>query len=213
MAIRRKEKRSERSKLDATPPWEPRKPVEVAKTTGPFDAADAPDDDIERVDLGALRVPAGTMELRVDVADDHSVVSVTLVDEAKGHMQLAAFAAPRSEGIWDDVRTEIRGSIGSQGGTAQEEDGEFGQELSGKLPGDGGFAPVRFIGVNGPRWLLRAMIGGPAATDQAKAAPFVDLLKQVVVVRGSDPLPVRDAIPLRLPAEITQQIAAAAAEE
>jgi hypothetical protein len=61
---------------------------------------------------------------------------------------------------------------------------------------------VRFIGVDGPRWFLRAMFAGPVAADGQQAAPYEELLRQVVVVRGSEPLPVREPVPLRLPAGV-----------
>ena len=76
MALRRKEKRSERSKIDATPPWERRKPTEVRPTAGPYDLADAPQDEVVRVDLGALRVPAGELEMRVDVDENQQIVGL-----------------------------------------------------------------------------------------------------------------------------------------
>lgn len=207
MAMRRKEKRSDRSKIDATPPWEPRRPPTVEATTGPFDARDAPEDAVERIDLGALRIPASALEVRVDVSETQEVVSVTLVGTA-GHMQLGAFAAPRSEGIWAQVREEIRQSIDEQGGRGHDEDGPFGPELAGTMGPEAEFAPVRFIGVDGPRWLLRAMLVGAVAQDPRAAAEFTAVLRDTVVVRGSDPLPVRDPIPLRLPPEVAEQIAA-----
>jgi hypothetical protein len=61
--------------------------------------------------------------------------------------------------------------------------------------------PVRFVGIDGPRWFLRAMFVGPAALDESAAEPFEQALRQVIVVRGSDPLPAREPIPLRLPKE------------
>ena len=207
----RREKRSERSKIDATPPWERRKPTPTAVTTGPFDITDAPDDEIARVDLGALQVPVSELEMRLDVAETQEVVSVTLVSE-QGQMQLGAFAAPRSEGIWDDVRAEIKQGLTEQGGRAVDEDGDFGKELVGQLGPDAGRAPVRFIGVNGPRWLLRAMLVGPVAQSEGARADFLETLRRTVVVRGTDPLPVREPIPLRLPLEVAEQIAAGAQE-
>jgi hypothetical protein len=118
-------------------------------------------------------------------------------------MQLGAFAAPRNEGIWDEVRGEIADSLRSQrGGPKENPDGRFGTELLGTLAVEGGRLPVRFVGVDGPRWFLRAMFVGPAAVEDGPARPFEDALRQVVVVRGTDPLPVRDPIPLRLPKDL-----------
>ena len=207
----RREKRSERSKIDATPPWEKRKPAPTAATTGPFDITDEPDDEVARVDFGAIRVPASDLEMRLDVSETQEVVSVTLVSDAS-QMQLGAYAAPRSEGIWDEVRAEIGEGLATQGGRAKDEDSEFGTDLVGQLGPDAGRAPVRFVGVNGPRWLLRAMIVGPAAQDEQARSDFIETLRLTVVVRGNDPLPVREPIPLRLPLEVAEQIAAAALE-
>jgi uncharacterized protein DUF3710 len=205
VASRRKNKRTERSKLDATPPWETRIRDEPAPTDGPYDERDAPDDNVARIDLGALRVPvAPGMDVRLEMNEAEQIIAVTLASP-DGHMQLGVFAAPRNEGIWDEVRAEIAASMKSDRGVPKEAPGAgFGTELTGKLAGDGGGqVPVRFIGVDGPRWFLRAMLVGAPATDKAKAARFEDALRQVVVVRGTDPLPVREAVPLQLPKELT----------
>lgn len=205
MAGRRRQRRTDRSKLDATPPWETRAREEPEPTTGPYDVRDAPDDDIARVDLGALRVPVTeSYDVRVDLDETQQVIAATLAT-ADGTMQLGVFAAPRNEGIWDDVRAEIAAGLNAQrkSGTA-EKDGPFGTELHGSVPGEGGrgSVPVRFIGVDGPRWFLRALLAGPVATDAEKAAVFEEALRNVVVVRGNDPLPVRDQVPLQLPSGV-----------
>jgi Protein of unknown function (DUF3710) len=206
MALRRRQKRTERSKIDATPPWELRHRDEPEPTAGPFDEKDAPDDELTRVDLGALRVPvwAGT-DLRVDVDEAQRVVSVTLAN-GNGHMQLGVFAAPRNEGIWAAVREEIRESLrGQRSGLVRVADGAWGTELLGTIQADAGKVPVRFIGIDGPRWFVRAMLVGAVAVDAAKAAPFERALRNLVVVRGNEPLPVREPVPLRLPKEIAEQ--------
>lgn len=209
MASRRKQKRTERSKLDATPPWETRVREEPVPTEGPYDERDAPEDGIERIDLGALRVPVGPgIDVRLEMNEAQQVIAVTLAAK-DGHMQLGVFAAPRTEGIWDDIRAEITASMNAQKGAAKEiSDATFGTQLTGKLPGEGGGqVPVRFIGVDGPRWFLRAMLVGALATDKAKAAPFEKALRQVVVVRGAEPLPAREPVPLQLPKELAAQLA------
>lgn len=204
MAIRRREKRTERSKLDATPPWEIRQREAPEQTTGPYDVRDVPDDEVARIDLGALRVPiTDGIDVRLDLNEAKQVISVTLAN-ADGQMQVSVFAAPRNEGIWDEVRAELAESLHAQGGTgADASDGSFGVELVGTLPGEGGRVPVRFIGVDGPRWFLRAMLLGTIATDDKPAAPFEDALRQVVVVRGNEPLPVREPVALQLPPDLT----------
>ncbi|HTZ45756.1 MAG TPA: DUF3710 domain-containing protein [Jatrophihabitans sp.] len=210
MALRRKEKRTERSKLDATPPWDTTRHHDAVVTTGPYDLADEPSDGRQRLDLGALRIPAETgLEIRVEVAEQGQVAGVTLLNEV-GQMQLGVFAAPRNEGIWDEVRAEIKASISQQGGTVNEREGTFGTELAGMLPAPNGVTPVRFLGVDGPRWFLRAMLAGAPAVDDAQATPFLETFRGVVVVRGGEPLPVREPVPLELPHEAAEQVAAAA---
>ena len=208
MTPKRRQKRSDRAKIDATPPWETRIREAAPVTTGPFDEQDAPDDDIPRVDLGALRVPVNDgHEVRLEMNEAQQVIGVTLASP-EGNMQLGVFAAPRNEGIWDEVRPEIAASLSSQKGIPKERhDGPFGTELLGQLAADGGQRlPVRFIGIDGPRWFLRAMLVGNVAADPSKAARFERTLRNVVVVRGNDPLPVRDAVPLQLPRDLQDEI-------
>ena len=206
MPGRRRQKRTDRSKIDATPPWETRAREEPKPTGGPFDERDAPDDELPRVDLGALRVPiSDSYDIRVDLNEAQQVISATLA-MPDGTMQVGVFAAPRNEGIWDEVRAEIAQSLAAQRKQATTEPaGPFGTELHGSLPADGGrgTTPVRFIGVDGPRWFLRGLLAGPAAVDPKKAEVFEEALRNCVVVRGSEPLPVREPVPLQLPSDIT----------
>jgi hypothetical protein len=202
---RRRQKRTDRSKLDATPPWEHREHHEPDATTGPYDERDVPEDGVTRIDLGALRVPVvDGYDVRVDLNEAQQVIAATLA-APEGTMQLGVFAAPRNEGIWDDVRAEIADSLNAQRkDSARESTGPFGTELHGNLPAENGkgTVPVRFIGVDGPRWFLRALLAGPVAADAARAKRFEDAFRQCVVVRGTDPLPVRDPVPLHLPADV-----------
>ena len=187
-----------------------------ARPQGPWDAADAPDDGVNRIDLGGLRIPVPPeTEVRVDVSPEGEVVAATLVQGGSA-MQVNAFAAPRRSGIWDEVREEIATALGGSGGQAQDAAGPYGPELHAQvpaeIPGQGvGLAPARFVGVDGPRWFLRALLTGPAATEPAAAEPLLAALRDVVVVRGNEAMAVRDALPLRLPKEVTA--AAAEAED
>jgi hypothetical protein len=205
MALGRRRHRSERQKIDATPPWSTDRERDTDVTTGPYDEQDTPDDGLERLDLGALRIPViRGVEVRVDVGPDGQVIAATL-SYGGSEAQVGVFAAPRTAGIWDDVRTEIRDSITQQGGTAQDGSGRFGTELTGRIPVQSGFQNVRFIGVDGPRWFLRGLFSGPAAADPAKAAVLEDAVRNIVVVRGASPMPVRDPLPLTLPPEVKEQ--------
>lgn len=185
--------------------------VAAGGSSGPWDVDDLPDDDeVQRLDLGALRVPVPDgCEVRVDVQDDQ-VVAATVVD-GRSALQIHGFAAPRREGIWDDVRTEIAESLRSSGGSADEVDGPFGRELRARIPsaepGHGqALQPARFLGVDGSRWFLRGLMTGAAATDPQQARMLEDVFRDVVVVRGGEAMAPRDLLPLRLPREALQQL-------
>ena len=176
--------------------------------SGPYDVSEV-DDAVPRVDLGALRVPARPgMELRLEVEDATKRVVAATIGLRGSTVQLQAFAAPRTEGIWDDIRTEIAAQVTKQGGSADEVPGAFGRELLARLPartpdGRTSHRPVRFVGVDGPRWFVRAVFSGPAAADQDAARELEDVLRGVVVVRGTEAMAPRDVLPLTLPAQET----------
>ena len=190
---------------DATDPEAPGKPGSGgAERHGPFDRTEV--DGLDgRLDLGALWMTGvAGMELRLEVEQEsQSVVGVTAV-LGESAVQLQAFAAPRSEGIWDDIRTEIAASITSQGGTADETSGPLGAELQARMPGqapDGRtvFSPARFVGVDGPRWFLRAVLSGRAAIDEDAASALLDVVRATVVVRGDAAMAPRELLALKLP--------------
>jgi Protein of unknown function (DUF3710) len=220
MPFGRRRNRIDRSLRERGVPPEPQhREREVIETAGPWDEADAPDDGIARVDLGSLRLPAlPGLELRVDLNQQQQVIGATL-RHGDSLLQVSAFAAPRVDGIWDDVRVELARSASGQGASLREVDGPFGPELAGTVlavpppqPGQAAPAapvrrPARFLGVDGPRWFLRGMITGPAAADPAAAGPLEQAFRGIVVVRGSAPMPVRDPLPLALPPQAAAQLA------
>ena len=173
---------------------------------GPWDLAAAPDIDPPRLDLGSLHVPVmPDTDVRLEVSPEGEVVAATLV-HSDSALQLNAFAAPRSEGIWDEVRAEILQAVGEGGGQGSESDGVYGTELRAmvptEVPGQGMvLAPARFVGVDGPRWFLRGLLTGPAATEDAAADPLLQAMREVAVNRGTDPMAVRDPLPLVLPSD------------
>jgi hypothetical protein len=171
---------------------------------GPWDESEvAADEEDGRIDLGGLRVPGiEGMELRVELAEDQ-IVAVTII-LGQSAIQLQPFAAPRSEGIWREVRTEIAAGITQQGGIVDENEGSLGVELRAQVPvelpdGQRGVQAVRFVGCDGPRWFLRGVISGQAAVQPDAGAVLEGLFRNVVVVRGGAPMAPRDPIPLRLP--------------
>jgi hypothetical protein len=179
----------------------------VGRDGGPWDVAelDDPNDVSGYVDLGGLRLPGRDgMELRLEVEEATGRVTAATVQLGTSAVQLQAFAAPRSEGIWSEIRAEIASSVTRQGGTADEVPGPFGTELLARIPSrtsDGRTAhqPARFAGIDGPRWFLRAVFHGEAAYEAAQASVLEDFVRQVVVVRGADAMAPRELLVLQLP--------------
>ncbi|WP_374212815.1 DUF3710 domain-containing protein [Frankia sp. CiP3] len=173
---------------------------------GPYDADNAPDDRVRRLDLGSLRIPMVDgiqVQFQVDQTSGQ-LLTVTLTD-GQSAMELAAFAAPKSTGLWNDVRAEIAGSLGAGPGAAEEGSGPYGKELRLQLPTGAAdeFMPGRMMGIDGPRWFLRIVLTGYGALDPQAAPLLTEALRQLVVVRGDQAMPLRDPLPLKLPKEVT----------
>jgi hypothetical protein len=95
----------------------------------------------------------------------------------------------------------------STGGSGEEAQGSFGPELRARIPDEsGGSQAARFIGVDGPRWFLRGLLTGAAATDTLQARRLEDVFRGIVVVRGGDAMAPRDPIALHLPREAIEQM-------
>ncbi|MBO0804995.1 MAG: DUF3710 domain-containing protein [Nocardiopsaceae bacterium] len=165
---------------------------------------------MDRADLGSLQVPVlPGIEIQLVFAEQQgALVTARYGDNA---MQVQAFAAPKSGRLWDEIRTEHVSEIANAGGTCEEREGPFGAELLASVPiqpgqPQAGMAPLRFVGVDGRRWFLQAVFSGQAAVDRGAAIPLEGLLREVVVVRGDHPVPPRDMLELRLPADAAKAL-------
>ncbi|MEV7623045.1 DUF3710 domain-containing protein [Actinoplanes sp. NPDC089786] len=172
---------------------------------GPWDEQWAPEG-VARLDLGSMQIPAVEgVEVRVQAGQDGSVEHVVLVSGA-GAVEFGVFAAPRTDGIWDEVRAEMLQEMKAGGLTVREEHGRYGTELVAQLPDpQGQLVDVRYVGVDGPRWFVRATFQGPVATDSAVSPVLWECLEGLVVARDDEPRPVREPLPVRLPAEMADQ--------
>ena len=171
---------------------------------GPFDISEEyPEHD--RLDLGALKVPVvDGMQVRLDTDDDSQrVLAVTLIHDGGG-IQLQAFATPRSEGLWNTVRGQLAESVTKQGGESTELHTSLGKELAIEVPaktesGRPGKRAMRFAGIDGPRWFIRAVFSGKAVTDDEVRAELSALFRGVVVDRGEEAMAPRELIALTAP--------------
>jgi hypothetical protein len=172
---------------------------------GPYDADDLPEDGAERVDLGSLLIaPEPGRELRLQVDEASGNVQSVVLAGSDGALELRAFAAPRNGDLWSEARPQIASEVSGRGGTATEREGRWGPELVCQVQvrtsdGKTGTQDSRIIGINGPRWLLRATMLGKPATDVDGAGEWEDLLSRVAVRRGAQAMPVGEPLAVTMP--------------
>lgn len=175
------------------------------RTAGPLDVTEVQGVK-PYVDFGSLRIPSReNLAMRLEVEESSQRIVAVSMDFAGSSLQLQAFAAPKNEGVWHEIRTQMRESLAAQGGETQERIGSLGPELIAKIPlsdesgKQAGHRLAKFIGVDGPKWFLRGVVGGAALNDARAAADIDDLFRSVVVVRSDVPLPPKDLLPLTIP--------------
>jgi hypothetical protein len=87
--------------------------------SGPFDRGDVTDDS-EHLNLGSIWLKGVTgMEVRLEVNEQEQQITGVTAVLGDSAVQLQAFAAPRTEGVWVDIRNEIAKTITDAGGTAE----------------------------------------------------------------------------------------------
>ncbi|NYH50606.1 MULTISPECIES: DUF3710 domain-containing protein [Nocardiopsis] len=203
------------------PTEQPAKEADRYRATGPWDSAeDVPE--AKRMDLGSMLLPmAQGAEIQVNVAQDaqgkQKIIGVTMMRD-KSALQVQPFAAPKSSGLWDEMREELREQVVKQGGKVEDHEGTFGPELRALVPVKGRKTEdgkqlaqrVRFIGVDGPRWVLRGVIRGDGASKPEVMSEVEQLFADIVVVRGDQPVPPNELLPITVPKQIQEQMAQAA---
>ncbi|OBF57711.1 hypothetical protein A5756_08780 [Mycobacterium sp. 852002-53434_SCH5985345] len=178
---------------------------------GPFDIDDFEDPsvaELARLDLGSVLIPmpeAG--QLQVELTET-GVPSAVWVVTPNGRFTIAAYAAPKTGGLWREVASELADSLRKDSAKVSIKDGPWGREVVGSASG-----AVRFIGVDGYRWMIRCVINGPHETMEALEQEARAALADTVVRRGDTPLPVRTPLTVQLPEPMAQQLREAAATQ
>lgn len=190
-------------------PDEPDEPQD--RSDGPFDESEV--DELDELaaesrvlDLGSVLVPVPEGgQVQVELAGNGSVNGV-FVTIGGGRVTMSAFAAPKSPGQWRSVIGELADSVRGDGAKASVREGPWGRELH-AASGNG---DVRFIGVDGPRWMLRGVAIGQKGTveDEAELTQIArEMVSGTVVRRGDDPMPVRAPLNVTLPTALAEQLA------
>ncbi len=181
---------------------------------GPWDVNDenVPDYD-EYLDMGSYYLPfLQGIELRVKANRATQQVLGTTITYGSSSVEIEAFAAPKTLGLWDDVRADLIDANRA----AKETEGVFGTELELPVVVKGGRkVTTRIVGIDGPRWMLRGIFSGKAATDpdSDETKALNKFFADIVVERGEEPLAPRDLIPMHPPVAPAERKAAKAAAE
>jgi hypothetical protein len=173
---------------------------------GPFDLSEVSVPE-NLIDFGALKLPNVNRNLSIKVEleeDSRRLVALTLQTEAS-MLQVSLFSAPKNNTVWQEVLEVLTSSLESQNAQVESIVGAFGSELLVTMDvpnSDVGTVSerIRFIGVDGPRWLLRGSITGEAVTNLTEQAEIERIFRSVIVDRGSEALPPRELVPLTMPA-------------
>lgn len=178
---------------------------------GPWDSDDEDVIDYDDyLDIGALMLPfLQKSELRLKANRETGQVLGATVTYGGSSLELEAFAAPRSLGMWDDVRRDLI----KANPKAKEVDGVFGTELMLPVTLRGKELMTRIVGVDGPRWMLRGIFSGPAAQEGDEKDVLDRYFSDLVIVRGEEPLAPRDLIPMHTPVTPSQRAAARGDQE
>jgi uncharacterized protein DUF3710 len=171
---------------------------------GPWDVEDAPEDGLVRVDLGSVQLPVPDgAQLQVEMDPSGPVKAVHVITQV-GQLTVTAYAAPKSGGLWREVSAELAEQLRGDGATVRSTTGEWGLELLAALRD----VHLRFVGVDGPRWMLRGVVAGPPDRLENSAAALYELIRGTIVIRGTQPMPVRTPLPIELPPAIAAHIEA-----
>lgn len=177
---------------------------EFVPEEGPYDVEVAPEDDIPRMDLGSVRVPVPeNCQVQVEMDQETGNVRAVHVVTPHGQVTISAYAAPKTSELWPEVCAELAEQLRSDGAIVRQLTGDWGKELSAKM----GDVSLHFVGVDGPRWMLRGVIAGPQHVSEGAPAQLRALVRETIVVRGSGPMPVRTPLPITLPPAMAEAIA------
>ncbi|NEG88704.1 DUF3710 domain-containing protein [Bifidobacterium aerophilum] len=181
---------------------------------GPWDVNDENLIDYDmHLDLGAYYLPylQGLM-LRLKASRATQQILGATITYGSSSLEIEAFAAPKSSGLWDDMRADLL----EANANATEQPGVFGTEVRLPVQLKGGKVfETRIVGVDGPRWMLRGIFSGKAAVLPAdpETVALNHFFADVVVDRGEEPLAPRDLIPMHAPVAPAERKAAKAAAE
>lgn len=157
------------------------------------------------LNLGAVWIP--TIEgLDVTVQIDQTtqqLLSFSLI-YANSIAKIEIFAAAKEHSSWADIRFEIAARLEETQVQPKISTGSFGSQITAVMPtfdeqGNTLVQAVRFLGIDGDRWFLRATISGAGAVDPEATTQIDEMIAMLVINRGDEPMAPGARLPIRFP--------------
>lgn len=168
------------------------------------------------LNLGAVFLPnVPGLEVHLDLDPRSGVGKSVSLHLNMSIAEVQIFAAATNEDLWASMRDAITSGLREQKVDCTVEMGRFGTEIHAVMPtvdldGNAHVQPVRFVGVRGSRWLVRAVISGDGALSGIKqnddaVSEIDDVISKLIINRGEDPLPPGERLALRSPSEPSEE--------
>lgn len=178
-------------------------------TQGPYELSSEVDTS-SMLNLGAVFLPnIPGLEVHLDLDPRSGIGKSVSLHLNMTIAEVQIFAAAVNEDLWASMRDAITSGLREQKVDCTVEMGRFGSEIHAVMPtvdldGNAHIQPVRFVGVRGSRWLVRAVISGDGAllgTQQNidAVSEIDDVISKLVINRGDEPLPPGERLALRSP--------------
>lgn len=158
--------------------------------------------------LGSIWVPMKTgLDVRAEIDQTNGqLVSVSLVYE-NSIATVEVFAAAKDHDTWSETRYEIAARLEETKVQPKMVNGNFGAEIHAVMPtydqqGNATIQAVRFLGINGDRWFMRIVINGEAATDEISTQKLDELIADLVIDRGDEPMAPGARLPITYPEQV-----------
>jgi hypothetical protein len=183
-----------------------RQVIAAGPGSGPWDIGDPKGPPLTQyTDLGGIQVPyQPDVELRpVPGKDGDGVVHAVNVIGDGTALQLQAYHGAEDY-RWDDVRADLMAKLRERGSPVGEWVGAAGVELRAEMRvvrSDGSEARLnrRFLGFDGPGWLLRGVVTGEGAAPDSPDLWAHEFFTHTVVNPGFTPFEAGGPIRLRMP--------------
>ena len=168
------------------------------------------------LNLGAVFLPnIPGLEVHLDLDPRSGVGKSVSLHLNMTIAEVQIFAAATNEDLWSSMRDAITSGLREQKVDCTVVMGRFGTEIHAVMPtvdldGNVHVQPVRFVGVRGSRWLVRAVISGDGALLGANhndvAIPEIDdVISKLIINRGEEPLPPGERLALLSPSEPSEE--------